>query len=81
MTTAIITSDTSIDHITGNGHPEKPDRVTAVTLSGFSGCPLPVKWSIEVSEVIIAVVIQNNYLKYYNIFLIIFSYQKLKFFH
>jgi len=30
MTTAIITSDTSIDHITGNGHPEKPDRVTAV---------------------------------------------------
>ena len=30
MTTAIITSDTSIDHITGNGHPEKPDRVSAV---------------------------------------------------
>ena len=30
MTTAIITSDTSIDHITGNGHPEKPDRVTSV---------------------------------------------------
>tara|TARA_B100001250_G_scaffold413397_1_gene447389 strand:+ start:2478 stop:3404 length:927 start_codon:yes stop_codon:yes gene_type:complete len=30
MNTAIITSDTSIDHLTGNGHPEKPDRVTAV---------------------------------------------------
>ncbi len=30
MTTAIITSDTSIDHLTGSGHPEKPDRVTAV---------------------------------------------------
>ena len=30
MSTAIITSDTSIDHLTGNGHPEKPDRVTAV---------------------------------------------------
>ena len=30
MRTAIITSDTSIDHITGNGHPEKPDRVTAI---------------------------------------------------
>ena len=28
--TAIITSDTSIDHDTGPGHPEKPDRVTAV---------------------------------------------------
>ena len=30
MKTAIITSDTSINHLTGNGHPEKPDRVTAV---------------------------------------------------
>ena len=28
--TAIITSDTSIDHDTGPGHPEKPDRVAAV---------------------------------------------------
>tara|TARA_B100000579_G_scaffold422569_1_gene424730 strand:- start:1262 stop:2185 length:924 start_codon:yes stop_codon:yes gene_type:complete len=30
MKTAIITSDTSINHLTGNGHPEKPDRVTTV---------------------------------------------------
>ncbi len=30
MKTAIITSDTSADHFTGNGHPEKPDRVSAV---------------------------------------------------
>mgnify|MGYP001288564148 CR=1 FL=1 len=30
MSTGIITSDTSIDHLTGNGHPEKPDRVTSV---------------------------------------------------
>ena len=30
MSTAIITSDTSIEHFTGNGHPEKPDRVTAI---------------------------------------------------
>ena len=30
MNTAIITSDTSIDHFTGNGHPEKPDRVTTI---------------------------------------------------
>ena len=28
--TAIITSDSSIDHDTGPGHPEKPDRVAAV---------------------------------------------------
>tara|TARA_Y100000748_G_scaffold297608_1_gene291829 strand:+ start:509 stop:1432 length:924 start_codon:yes stop_codon:yes gene_type:complete len=28
--TAIITSNTSVNHLTGNGHPEKPDRVTAV---------------------------------------------------
>ena len=33
MSTAIITSDTSINHLTGNGHPEKPDRVTAVIKS------------------------------------------------
>ena len=31
--TAIITSDTSVDHLTGNGHPEKPDRVTTVIKS------------------------------------------------
>ena len=30
MSTAIITSDTSNEHLTGSGHPEKPDRVTAV---------------------------------------------------
>ena len=30
MNTAVITSDTSINHETGIGHPEKPDRVTAV---------------------------------------------------
>jgi len=30
MNTAIITSDTSINHETGLGHPENPDRVTAV---------------------------------------------------
>ena len=30
MSTAIIISDTSNEHLTGIGHPEKPDRVTAV---------------------------------------------------
>tara|TARA_Y100000590_G_scaffold177283_1_gene202459 strand:- start:6931 stop:7857 length:927 start_codon:yes stop_codon:yes gene_type:complete len=30
MNTAIITSDTSVDHFTGNGHPEKADRVSVV---------------------------------------------------
>ncbi len=30
MSTAIITSDTSIEHLTGNGHPEKPDRVIEI---------------------------------------------------
>ena len=30
MKTAIITSDSSINHLTGIGHPEQPDRVTAV---------------------------------------------------
>ena len=30
MRTAIITSESSIEHLTGNGHPECPDRVNAV---------------------------------------------------
>jgi len=30
MKTAIITSDTSIDHFTGSGHPEKPERVSTI---------------------------------------------------
>ena len=31
MKTAIITSDTSINHLTGDGHPEQPKRVVAIT--------------------------------------------------
>ena len=31
MKTAIISSDTSINHLTGDGHPEQPKRVIAVT--------------------------------------------------
>ena len=30
MITAIVTSDTSENHITGDGHPEQPKRVSAV---------------------------------------------------
>jgi len=30
LSTAIITSDTSINHLTGNGHPERPERVVAI---------------------------------------------------
>tara|TARA_B100000029_G_scaffold30896_1_gene29552 strand:+ start:719 stop:1639 length:921 start_codon:yes stop_codon:yes gene_type:complete len=30
LKTAIITSDTSLNHLTGIGHPEQPDRVTSV---------------------------------------------------
>ena len=30
MSTAIVTSDTSENHITGDGHPEQPKRVSAV---------------------------------------------------
>ena len=30
MSTAIVTSDTSEEHITGDGHPEQPKRVSAV---------------------------------------------------
>ena len=31
MKTAIISSDTSINHLTGDGHPEQPKRVVAIT--------------------------------------------------
>ena len=31
MNTAIITSDTSINHLTDNGHPERPERIIAIT--------------------------------------------------
>ncbi len=31
MNTAIITSDTSINHLTGNGHPERPERIITIT--------------------------------------------------
>ena len=31
MKTAIISSDTSINHLTGDGHPEQPKRVIAIT--------------------------------------------------
>ena len=31
MSTCIITSDTSINHLTGDGHPERPERVIAIT--------------------------------------------------
>ena len=30
MSTAIITSDTSLNHNTGMGHPERSDRVTKI---------------------------------------------------
>tara|TARA_B100000575_G_scaffold178472_1_gene143110 strand:- start:134 stop:355 length:222 start_codon:yes stop_codon:yes gene_type:complete len=31
--TAIISSKTSVNHLTGDGHPEQPKRVTAITES------------------------------------------------
>ena len=31
MKTAIISSKTSVNHLTGDGHPERPERVIAIT--------------------------------------------------
>ena len=31
MKTAIISSITSVNHLTGDGHPEQPKRVTVIT--------------------------------------------------
>ena len=30
MKTAIVTSDTSLNHNTGTGHPERADRITSI---------------------------------------------------
>ena len=56
--TAIITSDTSIDHDTGPGHPEKPDRVTAV-LDGLKNENLIWKNSKKFDEEIIKLLTQK----------------------
>ena len=61
MKTAIITSNTSINHLTGSGHPEKPDRVTAVVEKLKQNKKLIWKNSIKFDEKYLNITHSINY--------------------
>ncbi len=61
MKTAIITSNTSKNHLTGNGHPEKPDRVTAVIEKLKQNKKLIWKKSIKFDETLLDLTHSSNY--------------------
>ena len=61
MKTAIITSNTSLNHLTGNGHPEKPDRVTSVINKLKQNKKLIWKNSIKFDEKYLNITHSENY--------------------
>ncbi|MFL2886927.1 MAG: histone deacetylase family protein [Candidatus Pelagibacter sp.] len=61
MKTAIITSKTSTKHLTGNGHPENPDRVTAVINKLKQNKNLIWKNSIKFDEKYLNITHSKNY--------------------
>ena len=61
MKTAIITSNTSVNHLTGNGHPEKPDRVTTVIEKLKQNKNLIWKKSIKFDEKYLNITHSENY--------------------
>ncbi len=61
MKTAIITSNTSSNHLTGNGHPENPDRVTAVINKLKQNKNLIWKKSIKFDEKYLNITHSENY--------------------
>ena len=64
MKTAIITSNTSINHLTGIGHPEKPDRVTVVIDKLKKNKSLIWKNSIKFDEKYLNITHSKNYILY-----------------
>ena len=62
MKTAIVTSDTSISHLTGIGHPEKPDRVTAVIKKLKQNTSLIWKKSVKFDEKYLNITHSENYI-------------------
>ena len=62
MKTAIVTSDTSISHLTGIGHPEKPDRVTAVIKKLKQNTSLIWKNSMKFDEKYLNITHSENYI-------------------
>ena len=61
MKTAIVTSNTSINHLTGDGHPEKPDRVTAVINKLKQNKNLIWKNSLKFDEKYLKITHSENY--------------------
>jgi len=61
--TAIITSDTSINHITGSGHPEKPDRITAIINNLKKNKKLTWKKSTKFKQDILNITHSSHYIK------------------
>jgi len=59
--TAIITSSTSLNHLTGNGHPENPDRVTVVIEKLKQNKNLVWKNSIKFDEKYLNITHSENY--------------------
>jgi len=59
--TAILTSNTSTKHLTGDGHPEKPDRVTAVIDKLKQNKKLIWKNSIKFDEKYLNITHSENY--------------------
>ncbi len=64
MKTAIITSNTSINHLTGIGHPEKPYRVTVVIDKLKKNKSLIWKNSIKFDEKYLNITHSKNYILY-----------------
>ena len=62
MKTAVVTSDTSISHLTGIGHPEKPDRVTAVIKKLKQNTSLIWKKSVKFDEKYLNITHSENYI-------------------
>ena len=62
MKTAIVISNTSINHLTGIGHPEKPDRVTAVIEKLKQNKTLIWKKSIKFDEKYLNITHSKNYI-------------------
>ena len=61
MKTAIVTSNSSINHLTGDGHPEKPDRVTAVINKLKQNKNLIWKNSLKFDEKYLNITHSENY--------------------
>ena len=62
MKTAIVTSNTSTNHLTGDGHPEKPDRVTAIIDKLKQNKNLIWKNSIKFDEKYLNITHSKNYI-------------------